>query len=170
MAGPGRLCAPAVPRTGAPGGVRPGRYGVQRIVCHGGERLGSARWMAEHSTPRPAPPWPPASSAAPVARPDLPPAPSCKPFMNKIRLSAQRYTSAGSYQIRSNAALSGQLCPAARGWRPCPAIRPQRQLAGYDRWVAKTNNASFAAQAAYDELVPAFEACSNARPRLAPVL
>lgn len=32
------------------------------------------------------------------------------------------------------------------------------QVSGYDRWVAKANNASFAAQAAYDELVPAFEA------------
>ena len=31
-------------------------------------------------------------------------------------------------------------------------------MAGYDLWVAQANNASFAAQAAYDELVPAFEA------------
>lgn len=38
-------------------------------------------------------------------------------------------------------------------WHATPA-----QLAGYDRWVAKANNASFAAQAAYDEWVPAFEA------------
>lgn len=30
--------------------------------------------------------------------------------------------------------------------------------AGYDRWVAEANNASFAVQAAYDEWVPAFEA------------
>jgi len=30
--------------------------------------------------------------------------------------------------------------------------------AGYDAWVAGANNAAFAAQAAYDELVPAFEA------------
>lgn len=30
------------------------------------------------------------------------------------------------------------------------------QVAGYDRWVARANNASFAAQAAYDEQVPAF--------------
>ncbi|MEO6625178.1 MAG: aminopeptidase [Burkholderiaceae bacterium] len=30
--------------------------------------------------------------------------------------------------------------------------------AGYDQWVANANNASFGAQAAYDELVPAFEA------------
>jgi predicted aminopeptidase len=29
---------------------------------------------------------------------------------------------------------------------------------GYDRWVASANNAFFGAQAAYDELVPAFEA------------
>jgi predicted aminopeptidase len=31
-------------------------------------------------------------------------------------------------------------------------------FAGYDPWVAQANNASFGAQAAYDELVPAFEA------------
>ena len=31
-------------------------------------------------------------------------------------------------------------------------------FAGYDAWVARTNNASFGAQAAYDELVPAFMA------------
>ena len=30
--------------------------------------------------------------------------------------------------------------------------------AGYDQWVANANNASFGAQAAYNELVPAFEA------------
>ena len=29
---------------------------------------------------------------------------------------------------------------------------------GYDAWVAGANNAAFGAQAAYDELVPAFEA------------
>ena len=29
---------------------------------------------------------------------------------------------------------------------------------GYDRWVAQANNAFFGAQAAYDELVPGFEA------------
>jgi len=30
--------------------------------------------------------------------------------------------------------------------------------AAYDPWVARANNAAFAAQAAYDELVPGFEA------------
>ena len=36
-------------------------------------------------------------------------------------------------------------------------------FAGYDGWVARANNASFGAQAAYDELVPASSACSSAR-------
>ena len=35
---------------------------------------------------------------------------------------------------------------------------PDAQLTGYDRWVAEANNASFAAQAAYDDWVPAFMA------------
>ena len=35
---------------------------------------------------------------------------------------------------------------------------PAAAWAGYDAWVAKANNASFGAQAAYDDLVPAFEA------------
>ena len=30
--------------------------------------------------------------------------------------------------------------------------------AGYDAWVARANNATFGLQAAYDDLVPAFEA------------
>ncbi|MBX9831460.1 MAG: aminopeptidase [Burkholderiaceae bacterium] len=47
-------------------------------------------------------------------------------------------------------------------WLATPAgaapLATTAQVAGYDRWVAKANNASFAAQAAYDELVPAFVA------------
>jgi predicted aminopeptidase len=35
---------------------------------------------------------------------------------------------------------------------------PAGSMAGYDRWVAQANNASFGAQAAYDDLVPGFEA------------
>jgi predicted aminopeptidase len=34
---------------------------------------------------------------------------------------------------------------------------PWRGFSGYDAWFARANNASFAVQAAYDELVPAFE-------------
>ena len=39
------------------------------------------------------------------------------------------------------------------GWGGDPA-----RWRGYDRWVQQANNASFGAQAAYDELVPGFEA------------
>ncbi len=39
---------------------------------------------------------------------------------------------------------------------------------GYDRWVEHANNASFGAQAAYDDLVPGFEALFEREgPRLA---
>jgi len=39
------------------------------------------------------------------------------------------------------------------GWSGDPA-----RWRGYDRWVERANNAAFGAQAAYDELVPGFEA------------
>ena len=42
-------------------------------------------------------------------------------------------------------------------WLAAPQATPQH-LAGLDRWVRDANNASFAAQAAYDDLVPAFTA------------
>ena len=35
---------------------------------------------------------------------------------------------------------------------------PSLNTTGYDNWVLRANNASFGAQAAYDELVPGFEA------------
>lgn len=35
---------------------------------------------------------------------------------------------------------------------------PDAQHAGFDAWIARANNATLGAQAAYDELVPAFEA------------
>ena len=53
------------------------------------------------------------------------------------------------------AALRARWLDTSSGGTP---LATTAQVAGYDRWVAKANNASFAAQAAYDELVPAFEA------------
>jgi len=43
------------------------------------------------------------------------------------------------------------------GWVERQGVAPQ-QLASLDRWVQGANNASFAAQGAYDDLVPAFMA------------
>ena len=40
---------------------------------------------------------------------------------------------------------------------------PPSQWTGYDGWVARANNATFAAQAAYDDLVPGFEALFKAQ-------
>jgi predicted aminopeptidase len=46
-----------------------------------------------------------------------------------------------------------QYAQLRAGWGGDPA-----RYRGYDLWVARANNASFGAQAAYDELVPGFEA------------
>ena len=46
-----------------------------------------------------------------------------------------------------------QYAQLRAGWGIDPA-----RYRGYDRWVERANNASFGAQAAYDELVPGFEA------------
>ncbi|HXD43466.1 MAG TPA: aminopeptidase [Ramlibacter sp.] len=46
-----------------------------------------------------------------------------------------------------------QYAQLRAGWGGDPA-----RYRGYDRWVEQANNASFGAQAAYDELVPGFEA------------
>ena len=60
-------------------------------------------------------------------------------------LIAMKSAAMRDFRVRYRAmAQSGKLPPAQR--------------AGYDHWVATANNASFGAQAAYDELVPAFEA------------
>ena len=47
----------------------------------------------------------------------------------------------------------GRYAQLRAGWSGDPA-----SYRGYDQWVARANNASFGAQAAYDELVPGFEA------------
>ena len=46
-----------------------------------------------------------------------------------------------------------QYAALRAGWGGDPA-----RFRGYDQWVERANNASFGAQAAYDELVPGFEA------------
>ena len=55
------------------------------------------------------------------------------------------------------AALKKSWADSAQG----PAVN----TSGYDAWVARANNASFGAQAAYDELVPGFEALFEAQGR-----
>lgn len=60
------------------------------------------------------------------------------------------------------AAVETMKADAMRGFRDDYAVLrerwPANRQAAYDGWVARANNATFGAQAAYDDLVPAFEA------------
>ena len=124
------------------------------------ERLGSARWMAEHSTPE---------ARAALAASEQ------RRAQWRALTRATRAELQAIYEQNQAAALDTQALAAIKSeamqrfrasydqlrtqWLAAmPGNTPHTQLAGYDRWVAKANNASFAAQAAYDELVPAFEA------------
>ena len=51
-----------------------------------------------------------------------------------------------------------QAAQAAQSDSAADAPAHAAQFRGYDEWVAQANNASLGAQAAYDELVPEFEA------------
>ena len=127
------------------------------------ERIGVARWLTAHSTPAAREAY--ATSEARRA--------SFRALtrVTRARLSevyAQKDAGAPDEQ-----ALAAMKIVAMQEFRQryaelraqwlgtAPGTGPQAttaQVAGYDRWVEKANNASFAAQAAYDELVPAFEA------------
>lgn len=127
------------------------------------ERIGSARWLATQSTPQAR-----QAFAASEARRSA--------FRALTRATRARL--AAIYEPQEALALDDQARAAMKleamqqfradyaalrdRWLRAPedggAPLTTAQVAGYDRWVARANNASFAAQAAYDELVPAFEA------------
>ncbi|MCZ8095625.1 MAG: aminopeptidase [Acidovorax sp.] len=130
------------------------------------ERLGSARWMAEHSTrearaalatsEQRRAQWRALTRATrtelqAIYEKNEAPGQDTQ-ALAAIKNEAMQRFRAGYAQLRS------QWLAAAPTPNTSAAPPPNTQLAGYDRWVAKANNASFAAQAAYDELVPAFEA------------
>jgi predicted aminopeptidase len=127
------------------------------------ERLGSAQWLATQSTPEVRAAFT-ASEARRQAFRALTRATRSRlaaiyeqkqaPAQSNHALTAMKFEAMQAFKAEY-AALRGQwLQPQGGG---APAATPA-QVAGYDRWVDKANNASFAAQAAYDELVPAFEA------------
>lgn len=127
------------------------------------ERIGVAQWLATQSTPAAR-----AAYATSEARRSA--------FRTLTRATRARL--AAIYEQNKAPALDGKALAAIKNeaiqrfradyaalrerWlNPPGGGAPQAstaQVAGYDRWVAQANNASFAAQAAYDELVPAFEA------------
>ncbi len=127
------------------------------------ERMGIAQWLATESTPEAR-----AAFATSEARRSA--------FRALTRATRARL--AAIYEQKGAPALDGKALAAMKSeamaafrtdyaalrarWLGTPGgpalVATTAQVAGYDRWVAQANNASFAAQAAYDELVPAFEA------------
>lgn len=113
------------------------------------ERLGSARWLAQQATPQAS-----AAFAASEAR--------RRDFRALVQATRERlakiYAQDGvpdkeAQKANAMQAFRTDYATLRERWQATPA-----QTAGYDRWVASANNASFGAQAAYNEFVPAFEA------------
>lgn len=127
------------------------------------ERIGSARWLAAQSTPA-------VRQAFAISE--------ARRTAFRALTRATRARLAAVYEQKEALTLDGQALEAMKNeamqafradyaalraqWLQAPGdgaapLASTAQVAGYDRWVAKANNASFAAQAAYDELVPAFQ-------------
>ena len=136
------------------------------------ERLGSARWLTEQSTPQAREAFAQSNGRRDAFR-ALTRATRARLAAIYAQKEADALDESAALAMKNEAmqrfradyaALRSRWLEASAGQSPEHAS-PGRgspvqaaQLAGYDRWVAQANNASFAAQAAYDELVPAFEA------------
>ena len=128
------------------------------------ERLGSARWLATRSTPAARQAFA-TSQARRLA---------FRALTQGTRLRLQDLYAQNQAQPLAAPALAAMKKEAMQDFRAAyDRLRQQwqaqqqdepawamaaPQLAAYDRWVAEANNASFAAQATYDQWVPAFEA------------
>lgn len=127
------------------------------------ERIGSARWLATQSTPQARQAFA-ASEARRSAFRALTRAtrarlaaiyePQEAPAVDDPARAAMKLEAMQQFRADYAALRDRWLRAPENGGAPLTTA----QVAGYDRWVARANNASFAAQAAYDELVPAFEA------------
>ena len=127
------------------------------------ERIGVAQWLATQSTPAARAAYATSETRRGAFR-ALTRATRARlaeiyeqkdtPALDEQALAAMK--SEAMQRFRTDyAALRARWLAASDGAAPQATTA---QVAGYDRWVAQANNASFAAQAAYDELVPAFEA------------
>lgn len=114
------------------------------------ERLGGARWLA--------------TQAGEAARAEYAAFDMRRSEFRALALATRRKL-AGIYEPKVPATRS-DTAQAAMKKIAYEEFRAQYQqlkarwggFAGYDPWVASANNAAFGAQAAYDELVPGFEA------------
>jgi predicted aminopeptidase len=114
------------------------------------ERLGSALWLAERASP---------AAREEYARFDA------RRRQFRALMQATRRELAAIYEGNNASAVDRSAMLTMKN-RAIQAFRDDYArlraswggYAGYDAWVAGANNASFGAQAAYDELVPQFEA------------
>ena len=117
------------------------------------ERLGSARWLAEQ--------------ASPAARAEYAAFDARRTAFRALTLATRQQLDAIYPKSEQNKALASANADVLA--MKIEAMQHFRQqyaalkagwggFAGYDGWVARANNAAFGAQAAYDGLVPGFEA------------
>ncbi|KAF1046604.1 MAG: hypothetical protein GAK38_02339 [Xylophilus sp.] len=118
------------------------------------ERLGSALWLAEQATPQVREAFARSQQRRAVFR----------ALVRATRLALEAvYADApadATPELRQAkeavyARFRARYAELRAQWA---ADMPPAALAAYDEWIAGANNASFGAQAAYDVLVPAFEA------------
>ncbi len=122
------------------------------------ERLGGARWLAER--------------ASPEARAEYATYNDRRNAFKALTLDTRRaleaiYPADGQPAPPDLAAQKAQAMATFRA-RYAELKAAWGGFAGYDGWVARANNASFGAQAAYDELVPGFEALFERERRAGP--
>ena len=121
------------------------------------ERLGSQRWLAAHSTP---------STRAEYEALDA------RRQQFRALALVTRHDLTSIYTLNTPQAQQNRVQAAPKNIAMQKFKSDYEQLkkswgpslntTGYDNWVARANNASFGAQAAYDELVPGFEALFEA--------
>ena len=114
------------------------------------EQLGGARWLAQHASDR---------ARAQYAEFDS----RRRQFRSLALATRQRLqqiyrVADGTPVDRARQAQDKQAAMAEFRARYATLKAAWGGYAGFDPWVARANNASFGAQAAYDELVPGFEA------------
>jgi predicted aminopeptidase len=126
------------------------RHHLQRKLCHRGGTPGRPALAGHARRPR---------------------VPSTKPSRRRDDFRALMQHSANACRRCTTARWATTPPSAAQGRADGAVARRVRALkrerwggfAGYDGAIARANNASFGVQAAYNDLVPAFERCSNAR-------
>ena len=121
------------------------------------ERLGVDKWLAEHSTPQARIEFTTSEKRRAEFRTLTR---NARAVLAKVYESGDSSTPAGKAQLESAKQHAMQAFYAAYAqqrerWITEDKVKPE-QLANLDRWIKEANNASFGAQGAYDDLVPAF--------------